>query len=514
MQQELTFEQSIGQHLVISLQQTEIDDHFRDLVKTGKIGNVILQKRNIESSEQLTALCRDIRELIYEETQLEPLIIIAEEGGTLSALPPDMAHIPGAMAIGATGDPGHAYTTGRILARQLRSLGIQCTIAPNLSVSTSRLHPVTGSQAYSDQVEVAAQFAAAMIRGLTDNGVLAIGSGFPGIGDSDIDEQSGLFVCKKLHEEWEATECVPFAAAIAQHIPALQVGHQFIEALEEQPIVASLSRAVITDTLRDQLQYKGLICTQSLQEAHFSSIVETEHAAVEAIKAGADLILLGERYDAIESVVQALQNSYRNGYLNWEEHEQSLIRIRAAKGRFSLEESKEQHIQDTEEDHHVIRAIMARSISAVNLPQPELFDLGEHPLFIGCYPASLADISATVPFSHYLADRLGGKGIITPEDPTNEEIIALMEETKGTTAIVAGTYNGHEMRGQLSLVNALAGTGLPVVVIALGSPYDLLYLTENCFSYAAYDYTKQAFEAVCSILSKERTATGVLPVHW
>jgi beta-N-acetylhexosaminidase len=514
MYQELTFEQSIGQHLVISLQQTEIDDHFRYLVQTWKIGNVLLQKRNIESAEQLTSLCRDIRELIYTETQLEPLILIAEEGGTYNTLPAETPHIPGAMAVGATADPGNAYTSGRILARQLRSYGIQCAIAPNLSVSTSRLHPVTGSRAYSDQPEVVAEFATAMIRGLTDNGVMAMGTLFPGIGDSDQDEQTRLYVCTKSREEWESEECVPFTAAITQNIPAIQVGHQFIEALEEQPIVASLSRAVITHTLREHLQYQGLVCTQSIQDPHFSSIVETEHAAVESIKAGADLVLLGEHYESVESVAQSLQDSYRNEYLNWEEQEQSLIRIRAVKGRFSLQLSEEMQVDESEEHENVIRAIMARSVSAVNLPQPQLFDLGDHPLIIGCYPASVSDNASAAPFTQYLADRLGGKGIITPEDPSNEEIIALMEETRGSTAIVAGTYNGHEMRGQLSLVNALAGTGLPMAVIAFGSPYDLLYLAENCFSYAAYDYTEQAFAAVCSILSKERSATGVLPVHW
>ena len=518
MQHDLTFEQSLGQHLMIGLQGTEVDQSFEDLVRTYKIGNVLLHRRNMDHKEQVRNLCTEIRNLIQQETGREPFIALAEEGGTVSVLSSDATHVPGAMAISATGDQGNAYTCGRILAEEIRALGMQCDFAPNLAVNSNRMNPVAGVQSYSDNPETVADFAGSMARGLSDGSVAAFCKFFPGQGDTVIDGQSGLQVLDKMREELDECELLPFASLISNDIAGMIVGHMLVPALESQPIPASLSHAIITQLLRTEMGFEGVVCTDYLDARAIDEQFGLPHAAVEALKAGVDMILIGENHDRIPDIVDAIAESYRNNYLQWEEHEHSIKRMGNLKERFSLRDMNPMTVVGSEEHTGIAKAIMARAVCAGNLPLKTLPDLGEHPLFLGCIPDIPSHLSGgeehVALFPHWMAEQMGGRSLITPTNPENEEIIALMEETKGTSSIIIGTYNGYVQKGQLALANAMAGTGLTTVVIAFGDPYDLVYLAENIHSFASFEYSPLAFEAIRCILTHERSATGVLPVHW
>lgn len=518
MHQDLTFEQSIGQHLVAGLQGTELDDSFRELIRTCNVGNVILFSRNIESTRQLRTLCTDIKNCIMEETSVEPFIMIDEEGGMVSRLHEGATHIPGAMALGATGDQGNAFTAGRIVAEELRAMGIQCNLAPVMDVNSNRMNPVIGVRAFSDKPDMVAEFGTAMARGLFEGKVMAVAKHFPGHGDTEIDSHTGLPTIDKSKEELLSSELIPFIAAINQDIGAIMTSHILYPALEEEPIAATMSRSIVTNLLRHELGHTGLVISDCLEIGAIKDQFGTVHAAVQAIRAGVDLLLISHTHSLVKETYQALVDSYGNSYLDWEEHEQSVKRILEAKATYPLTTLPPIDVVGSEEHQEVAKAIMARSICVGNLPSEELPDLGEHPLFMGCRPfhTTLASDRDTdqEPFPEWMADRMGGRSAITGDDPTKEEIIELMEETRGATSVIIGTYNGHMKQGQLALANAMAGTGLPTIVVALRNPYDLVFLAENIHSFAAFEYTPLAFEAIRCVLTKERSATGILPVHW
>lgn len=517
MHKEVTVEHAIGQHLMIGIQGTELDETFIDLVKKYKIGNVILKKRNIVKREQVQKLCASIRDLIKQETGSEPIIAISEEGGTFSNLPNDVAHIPGAMALAATGDVGNAYTAGRVLAHELSALGITSNLGPVLDIHSNKTNVATHVRSYSDKPETVAEFTSSMIQGLTDGNILSMCTTFPGSGDTEANSKTGLPLLGKSREEWAACEIVPFLAAITRKCPGIVVGHISFPAIDAQQSPASISHTIITKLLRGELHYDGLVCTQCLQQDEIAHHYGTVHAAVHALRAGSDIIQLSESYQIIPEVVQALTESYQTSYLHWEENVYSLNRIYSIKQKFSYNPSSTSSV-DSDEHRGVARAIMDRALSTGNRPQAELPDLGENPLFIGFHPflsnQEESTVSSCPPFPVWMSQHIGGKYVITPEDPDNSDIISLLEETKGASAIVIGTYNGYAKKGQLALANAMAGTGLPTLVVALGNPYDILYLAENIFSFAAFDYTSLSFESVRCVLVKERTATGILPIHW
>jgi len=518
MRKDLTFEQSIGQHLVAGLTGTTLDDGFRDLVHTCKVGNVILHPRNIENRGQLTSLCKEIRQLIIAETGVPPIIAIDEEGGMVGALPEETTRLPGAMAIGATGDQGNAFTCGYMIAEELRAMGIQCDLAPVLDVNTNRLNRVIGVRSYSDDAKIVAEFGSAMARGLDSGKVIPVAKHFPGHGGTEIDSHIGLPTMDKTKEEMEECELVPFTTAIKNGIPAIMTGHILYPGLEEAPIPASMSRNIVTELLRNELGHQGLAITDCLEMGAITEQFGTVHAAVEAIRAGNDLLLISHTDQLVRETFDALAVSYGNSYLDWEEHEQSVARIIDIKERYGSDIEPSIEVVGSQAHREVAKAIMARAICIGNLPHEQLPELGTDPLHLGCEPFKTSEAMdrslECEAFPLWMARHLGGKALVTSADPSKDEIIALMEEIGNATSIVMGTYNGHLNQGQLALANAMAGTGLPVVVVALRNPYDLVYLAENIHSFAAFEYSPLAFEAIRCILRGERSATGVLPIHW
>lgn len=206
----------VGQRIVVGLAGTQVDDTFRDLVRESAVGNVILFRRNIESSAQLSRLCAEIRAVILEETGVPPLITIDQEGGVVARLTGDMPHTPGGMALAAAG-PDTPARAARIVARELRSVGINCNLAPVFDVNSNPDNPVIGVHSFGDAPRAAAARALAFAKATEEEGVLPCAKHFPGHGDTAVDSHLGLPCVDKTRAELEACElptpaCCPVTA--------------------------------------------------------------------------------------------------------------------------------------------------------------------------------------------------------------------------------------------------------------------------------------------------------------
>ena len=146
-------------------------------------------------------------------------------------------------------------------------------------------------------------------------------------------------------------------------------------------------------------------------------------------------------------------------------------------------------------------------------PRPEL---GENPLFLGCHPfrttQASSPVDTKVAFGPWMAQRLGGEALVTPTDPEEGDIARAVDAARGHSALVLGTYNAHVKRGQLRLLAALAGLGLPMACVALRDPYDLAALPENVYGLAAYEYNIESLDTVAQALTGAFVPAGKLPV--
>ena len=206
--------EKIGQRLVFGFPGTTIPAEFAALVREYKIGNVILFRYNIESLPQLARLCADIQELVRGVTGRDAFITIDQEGGMVTRLPWDAVNVPGSMALAATGKPENAVLAAEITARQLRGVGVNFNLAPDLDVNSNPMNPVIGVRSFGDDPQSVALFGTKAVEGYKNGGMLCCGKHFPGHGDTAVDSHIGLPCIEKTMDELEACELISFRAAI------------------------------------------------------------------------------------------------------------------------------------------------------------------------------------------------------------------------------------------------------------------------------------------------------------
>lgn len=507
---------AVGQRLATGFPGIAMSEEFVDAVKRKKIANVILFAHNIKDKEQLSGLCADIQDLVRSETGHDALISIDQEGGAVTRLSLDACNVPGAMAIAATGDPENARIAGRITAEELAALGVNFNLAPVLDVNANPRNPVIGVRSYGDEADRVATFGIAMMEGLKEGGVLCAAKHFPGHGDTAVDSHLNLPTVDKSFDELMATDFAPFVAAIRAGVPAVMSSHILFPALEKERVPATMSRAIMTGLLKDRFGFGGLVVSDCMEMAAIREFYGTVEGTVAAVGAGVDLVFISHSPKLAADAAEAIKMAILDGRLHRGEAEASAAKLLAAKAALSRRSRPPLDTVGSPEHRSIVRALLAKSITAVTPPPAGHFALGASPFFVGprasraTNASNAADPSFSFPAE--MASRLGGAHLVCPDDPTREDIEAAIVAARGATSVVVGTYNGHLHRGQLDLVRALAAGSVPIAVVALRNPYDLAELPREVVSYAAYEYTASCFEAVAAVLSGTAKAPGRLPV--
>ena len=508
----MTLQEKIGQRLMTGFPGLEMSEEFIQAVKTHKIGNVILFRENVKDCAQLKKLCADIQDLVRAETGHSAFIAIDQEGGVVTRLREDGVNVPGAMALGATGDPENAYKAGVLIGKELRALGPNFNFAPTVDVNSNPRNPVIGVRSYGDDAQTVGKFAANAVRGLMEGGILCTAKHFPGHGDTDMDSHLALPCVDKPLDELQRVELEPFKAAIAAGIPAVMTAHILFPQLEPENIPATMSRRIMQGLLREQLGFEGIIVSDCMQMKAIASHYGTVEGTLASFKAGVDLVEITHDPVLCGQAAELALKAAQSGELSLEENDASVARILAIKECW-VEQSVEEFF-DFAAAAEESRAMMEKTITQIRRGS---FVLGENPLCIGCppYRVSLVDnVEARKenPFGIQMAKELAGTCANMSQDPAPEEIAALVAQAKQHSCAVVGTFNGTTRRGQLALVHALAEAGIPTAAIALWNPYDLKELPERVWAIAAFEYSTESIRAAAKVLRGELIPTGKLPV--
>lgn len=507
----MTLREMIGQRLVTGFEGPEMTDVFKEAVRKYKIGNVILFTRNIQSAMQLKKLCADIQEFVTAETGYPAFITIDQEGGTVSRLPSDCTVIPGAMAMATTGNAQYVYEAGLLTGRELNTLGVNFDLAPVLDVNSNPHNPVIGVRSYGDQPEKVAEYGIAMMKGLTDGGVLSCGKHFPGHGDTDVDSHIGLPVIDKSLEVLEQCELIPFRRAIDAGIPAIMTTHIIFPQIDpEYP--ATMSRTIMTGILRERFGYQGLIISDCMMMKAIADHYGTVNGVMKAMQAGVDLVFVCHDPMMAGEALELVEQKIANVEMSMFEMEQSVNRILEAK-KLMRPSSGDDQIPGCAEHREKVRIFAEH---AVTLVSNHLENLGERPIFFGCQNAAQSvasdKVKNTQSFAAFMQEKLGGDSCVTSLNPTDDEIKSAKESAAGHTAIVVGLLNGLKNKWQIRLVNELNMLGIPVIAVTLHIPYDLMELSDTVCKLAAYGYDMNTLDAVANVLDGSLKPTGQLPV--
>ena len=263
-----------------------------------------------------------------------PLLIAADfERGTAMRLD-EGTSFPTAMALAAAGNVKDAYTMGKITALEARAVGVQWIYAPDADVNNNPNNPIINTRSFGEDPAQVAEYVAAFVKGVQENGGLATAKHFPGHGDTAADSHIDLPVIHADRERLENLELVPFRAAILAGAGTVMTGHLSIPALEPDPNTpATLSSNILTGMLRKELGFQGLVVTDAMDMGGITVRYAPGEAAVRAFAAGADALLMPPVPDA---AFEALRDAAKSGRVARERLDASVRRILEAKARLGL----------------------------------------------------------------------------------------------------------------------------------------------------------------------------------
>ena len=506
----MTLQEKIGQKLVVGFPGKELDGEFIRLVKTYKIGNVVLFRHNIENCEQIGKLCGEIQSLVRRETGYPAFICIDQEGGCVTRLPEDAANVPGEMALSATGDPKNARIAAGITARELHALGVNFNYAPVADINNNPDNPIIGARCFGDTPETVTSYALEALEGYRENRLLVSAKHFPGHGDTDLDTHISLPRVAKSLEQMREMELKPFQALIDAGCPAIMTTHILFPKLTHENFPATMSRRIITDLLKKEMGFRGLVVSDCMEMGAIRANYGTAAGAAMAMKAGVDLINVSHTESLAEEAARYMKETVEKGEMDPAELDESVEKILRYKALYCREPVGR---AGTPEAMAEARALREKTIAAISAKMPPL---GDNPLFVGCPEYQAGQVSNEVEqeknFAWFMADRLGGRGIAIAKDPDEGEIAAVLEAVPEHSCVVLGTYNGHLSPGQRALIRELGRTKAPMAVVALRNPYDLRELPAHVAGIAAWDYSPMTLEALVPVLAGKKIPTGRIPV--
>src|SRR6266566_699058 len=267
-----------------------------------------------------------------------PLLVGADfERGTAMRLD-EGTSFPTAMAVAAGGDLKDAYTMGKITALEARAVGVQWVYAPDADVNNNPGNPIINTRSFGEDPARVAEFVSAFARGVEENGALATAKHFPGHGDTAADSHIDLPVIHADRDRLEHLELVPFRAAIAAGVSTVMTGHLSIPTLEpDANTPATLSSNILTGLLRKELGFEGLVVTDAMDMGGITVRYAPGEAAVRAVAAGADALLMPPVPDA---AFESLQVAVKSGRISKARLDASVRRILQAKARLGLNQKR------------------------------------------------------------------------------------------------------------------------------------------------------------------------------
>jgi beta-N-acetylhexosaminidase len=321
----------IGQLLIGSLPAVRVEPELRALARDFQLGGVTLFGRNVEAPEQVAELAHDLQALAVDS----PLwVAVDQEGGRVARLRAPFTEWPPMAVLGRSGDEGLAGRFADALAAELRAVGVTLDFAPVLDIHTNPDNPIIGDRALADDAETAARLGAAIVRGLQGNGVAACGKHFPGHGDTATDSHLELPLVEHPPDRIRRVECVPFQRAIDADVAFIMTAHILVPALdEEQP--ATLSERILGGLLRGELGFTGAVLSDDLEMKALASRWPVPEAAVRAVAAGCDGVLICHGDIAVQvETLEALVHAVEDGRIPGTRIDDALQRLRRAKERF------------------------------------------------------------------------------------------------------------------------------------------------------------------------------------
>ncbi len=491
---------TIGSRFIISLEGTVLNQALLSTINSYNISSFLLSSKNIVGEKQLKHLIKSIR-----NARKDSFIILNYDESCNSRCNSFMTPIPTPLALSATGDEGNAYTVGKLQALELKEIGFDAIIGPSLDLHSHNLVRESNRMSFSNLGDIVSRFGIAMINGYCDGGLLPIAHTFPGISNIYTEDEFSIGMNDKTSQELKNGELYPFERAIEKDSPAILIAPYYYKAFDDQPVIASMSYSLIDEYMRGELAYNGIIISPQIDQVSISDHFPLETVAIESLRSGCDMIIIGENHEHIQKIYDSYKESIDTSYITWDEHLRAINRLQSIK---DIENNTD--VANMESHKAIVHAIIERSVTLLNKGETSIPELGDNPLFL----SKINERENSISFALWMKEALGGDAFEFSLEISNSEMNHLLEEASDNTSIVIAIKDGYNHPSELALANSLGAMGIPTIAISVKDPYDILYLQPSICSIAIYEESVYSFEALRKVLTKERNATGNLSIHW
>jgi len=317
----------IGQLLVVGIRGTSLTKEESEFIVKNNIGGVILFARNIESPQQVHALCGEIQALRHKTRDKLPLFIgVDQEGGRVARMKPPFTQWPPLATLGKLDSTSAAFKFAQCMGMELKAVGINLDFAPVVDVFTNTQNQVIGDRAVSSDPEQVAKIASALVRGYIKSGVIPCAKHFPGHGNTIADSHDELPVESADLARLREVELVPFKKVFRARLDMVMTAHIKFPAVDpEWPV--TLSSRFLKDLAREELRYRNLIISDDLDMKALAANYEKEFIPVQALKAGCDLLLYCNHFDHPQIALEALQKAVKDHSLSGQAIDESYNRV-------------------------------------------------------------------------------------------------------------------------------------------------------------------------------------------
>ena len=527
----MSMEEKVGQMIMPDFRTwkgqnvTVMNDEIAKLVKDYHLGGVILFRENTVTADQTTKLVSAYQDAA-EKYGL--LISIDQEGGIVTRLQTG-TDMPGNMALGATRSEETAEKVGKAIGEELNALGINMNFGPVLDVNNNPDNPVIGVRSFGENPDLVGKLGNAYIKGLHETGTAATAKHFPGHGDTAVDSHIGLSEVPHDIDRLKKVELYPFQQAMDAGIDAIMTAHVTFPKIDDTKAIskkdgteiavpATLSHKVLTGLMREDMGFKGVIVTDAMNMGAISEHFGPVDAAIRAVKAGADILLMPV---GIEAVANGLYQAVNSGDISEDRLEQSVERVLTLKlnrsivkpeVEKSLDEKAANALQVVGSPEHKAIEKEAAEKSITLVKNDAVLPLNVSPedkiVVVGGSGFSIQLLAGEIQKHHPAAVYINASG------PLNTAQLAQVQDAK---YIIVGTYTSSvsgraQDASQMVMTRQLIETGVPVVAVGARNPYDVMSYKDVDAYLVQYGFKPASFEATANTIFGKNNPTGKLPV--
>jgi beta-N-acetylhexosaminidase len=519
----LTLREKIGQMVMMRMsgEFQNVDDarfvELRQHISENHLGGFIIARGDANAIAALTNELQRISKL--------PLFFAADyERGLRMQLKTGTPFTTN-MGVGATGDVQAAYRQGKIIAEEMRAIGVNWLFAPVADINNNPDNPVINIRSYGADPNKVGEFASALAKGVRAGGALATLKHFPGHGDTATDSHIGLSIVTVDKQRLESVELVPFRMGIEGGVDSVMTAHVAMPGITGDEIPSTLNPKISNDILRKELGFKGIITTDAIEMGAIQKTFSEEKAVVMAVKAGADIILLP--LDA-KGTIDAVERAVKKGEINEERINESVRRLLSAKYRLGLTENrfvdlaKVNQAVEKPENVREANATAEKSITLLRNADnifPLTLDKASKTLFVVvAADDDPVEGSALVP---EIQHRAPAAKIVRLDSRSNkDEYKKVLSEARSFDLIVLAPFvKRAAFKGTVALpenqtdfVKKMIDLKKPIGIVAFGSPYLIRQFPEAKNYVVTYAVEEVAQVAAAKTIFGEVPFSGRIPV--